>query len=149
MNRCLCGCLSICGIQYMYGKSSSSSLASIPNEVRTDLWSSSTSGVENSVKLHVGSQGMSYVQVPLSRCWSNVSCRQMYSCWMLCLRGLWQNYHGDGKVLWRHQGHWKWTCVWCWQSALVSTSTWFLFAIYCIRRNIRCVLISAIYAVSL
>ena len=43
----------------------------------------------------------------------------MYSCWMLCLLGLWQNSHGDGKVLWQHQGHWKWTRVWCWQSALV------------------------------
>ena len=31
----------------------------------------------------------------------------MYSCWMLCLRGLWQNSHGDGKVLWQHQGSLK------------------------------------------
>ena len=38
---------------------------------------------------------------------------------MLCLLGLWQNSHGDGKVLWQHQGHWKWTRVWCWLSALV------------------------------
>ena len=29
----------------------------------------------------------------------NVSCRQMYSCWMLCLRGLWQNSHGEWKFL--------------------------------------------------
>ena len=43
----------------------------------------------------------------------------MYSCWMLCLRGLWHNSHGDGKVLWQHQGHWKCTRVWCWHSALV------------------------------
>ena len=47
------------------------------------------------------------------------SCRQMYSCWILCLRGLWQHSHGDGKVLWQHKGNWKWTRVWCWQSALV------------------------------
>ena len=31
----------------MYGKSSSSSLVSIPNEVRTDLWLSSTSDAKN------------------------------------------------------------------------------------------------------
>ena len=43
----------------------------------------------------------------------------MYSCWMLCLRGLWQTSHGDGKVLWQHQGHWKWTRVRYWQSVLV------------------------------
>ena len=43
MNLCLYGFLCIFGIQYMYGKSSSSSLVSIPNEVRTDLWLSSTS----------------------------------------------------------------------------------------------------------
>ena len=30
---------------------------------------------------------------------------------------VWQNSHGDGKVLWQHQGHWKCTRVWCWQSA--------------------------------
>ena len=38
----------------MYGKSSSSSLVSIPNEVRTDLWLSSTSDAERSVRLYVG-----------------------------------------------------------------------------------------------
>ena len=27
------------------------------------------------------------------------------------------NSHGDGKVHWQHQGEWKWTRVWCWQSA--------------------------------
>ena len=37
----------------MYGKSSSSSLVSIPNEVRTDLWLSSTSDAEKSVRLYV------------------------------------------------------------------------------------------------
>ena len=41
----------------MYGKSSSSSLVSIPNEVRTDLWLSSTSDAERSVRLYVGFQG--------------------------------------------------------------------------------------------
>ena len=34
MNLCLYGLMCIFGIQYMYGKSSSSSLVSIPNEVR-------------------------------------------------------------------------------------------------------------------
>ena len=38
----------------MYGKSSSSSLVSIPNEVRADLWLSSTSDAEKSVRLYVG-----------------------------------------------------------------------------------------------
>ena len=38
----------------MYGKSNSSSLVSIPNEVMTDLWLSST---EKSVRLYVGFQG--------------------------------------------------------------------------------------------
>ena len=37
-----------------------------------------------------GSQGVSLVQVPMSRCWRNVSRRQMYSCWIFCLRGLWK-----------------------------------------------------------
>ena len=54
MNLCLYGFLCIFGIQYMYGKSSSSSLVSIPNEVRTDLWLSSTSDAEKSVRLYVG-----------------------------------------------------------------------------------------------
>ena len=40
---------------YMYGKSSSSSLASIPNEVRTNLWLSGTSDAKKkSVRLYVG-----------------------------------------------------------------------------------------------
>ena len=51
MNLCLCGFLCIFGIQYLYGKSSSSSLASIPNEVRTDFWLSSTS--EKNPRLYV------------------------------------------------------------------------------------------------
>ena len=38
----------------MYGKYSSSSLVSIPNEVRTDLWLSSTSDAERFVRLYVG-----------------------------------------------------------------------------------------------
>ena len=46
MNLCLYGFFCIFGIQYMYCKSSSSSLVSIPNEVRTDLWLSSTSDAE-------------------------------------------------------------------------------------------------------
>ena len=41
----------------MYGKSSSPLLVSIPNEVRTDLWLSSTSDAERSVKLYVGFPG--------------------------------------------------------------------------------------------
>ena len=57
MNLCLYGFLCIFGIQYMYGKSSSSSLASIPNEVRTDLWLSSTSDAEKSVRLYLGFPG--------------------------------------------------------------------------------------------
>ena len=38
----------------MYGKSSSSSFGSIPKEVKTDLWLSSTSDAEKSVRLYVG-----------------------------------------------------------------------------------------------
>ena len=64
MNLCLYGFLCIFGIQYMYGKSSSSSLVSIPNELRekgrdlrTDLWLSSTSDAERSVRLYVGFPG--------------------------------------------------------------------------------------------
>ena len=56
MNLCLYGFLCIFGIQYMYGKSSSSSLVSVQNELRTDLWLSSTSDTEKSVRLYVGSQ---------------------------------------------------------------------------------------------
>ena len=42
----------------MYGKSSSSSLASISNEARTDLWLSGTSDAKKkSVRLYVGFQG--------------------------------------------------------------------------------------------
>ena len=56
MNLCLYGFLCIFGIQYMYGKSSSSSLVCMPNEVimRTDLWLSSTSNAKKSVRLYVG-----------------------------------------------------------------------------------------------
>ena len=57
MNVCLYGFLYIFGIQYMYDKSSSSSLVSIPNKVRTDLWLSSTSDAEKSVRLYVGFPG--------------------------------------------------------------------------------------------
>ena len=39
--------------KYMYGTSSSSSLVSIPNEVKNDLWLSSTSNAEKSVRLYV------------------------------------------------------------------------------------------------
>ena len=46
--------LCIFGIQYMYGKSSSSPFVSIPKEVRTDLWLFSTSDAEKSVRLYVG-----------------------------------------------------------------------------------------------
>ena len=41
----------------MYGKFSSSSLVSIPDEVRTDLWLFSTSNAEKSVRLYVGFPG--------------------------------------------------------------------------------------------
>ena len=41
----------------MYCKSSASSLVSIPNEVRTDLWLSSTYDAEKSVRLYVGFPG--------------------------------------------------------------------------------------------
>ena len=54
MNLSLYGYLYIFGIQNMYGKSSSSSLLSIPNEVRVDLWLSSTSDAEKSVRLYKG-----------------------------------------------------------------------------------------------
>ena len=57
INMCLYGFLCIFGIQYMYGKSSSSSIVSIPNEVRTDLWLSGTSDAEKSVRLYVGLSG--------------------------------------------------------------------------------------------
>ena len=40
-------------IQYMYGKFSSSSLVSIPKEVTTNLWLSSTSDAKKSVRLYV------------------------------------------------------------------------------------------------
>ena len=43
----------------MYDKSSSSPLVPIPNEVRIDLWLSSTSDAEKSVRMYVGSQGVS------------------------------------------------------------------------------------------
>ena len=44
-------------IQYMYGESTSSSFVSIPNDMRTDLWLSSTYDAEKSVRLYVGFQG--------------------------------------------------------------------------------------------
>ena len=62
MNLCLYGFLyyivfgSLESNKYLYGKSSSSSLVSIPNEMRTDLWLSSTSDPEKSVRLYVGFQ---------------------------------------------------------------------------------------------
>ena len=37
--------------------------------------------------------------------------------------GLWQNSQGDGKVLWKHEGHRKWTRFWYWQSALRDIDT--------------------------
>ena len=54
---CLYGFLCIFWIQYMYGKSNSSSFVYIPNEVRTDLWLSSTSDAEKWVRLYVGFSG--------------------------------------------------------------------------------------------
>ena len=57
MNLCLYGFLYIFRIQYMYGKSISSSLVSIPNEVRTDLCLSSTSDAEKTVRVYVGLAG--------------------------------------------------------------------------------------------
>ena len=53
MNLCLYGFLFIFGIQYMCCKSRPSSLVSIPNEVKTHLWLSSTSDAEKSVRLYV------------------------------------------------------------------------------------------------
>ena len=52
MNLCLYDFLCIFGIQYMHGKSSSSSLVSNPNEVSIYLWLSSTSDAEKSVRLY-------------------------------------------------------------------------------------------------
>ena len=99
MTLCLYGFLCVFGIQYMYCKSSSSSLVSISNEVRTDLRFSSTSDAEKSVRLYVWFPGIELS--PSSSCKRNVSFRQMHSRWMLCncLRGLWQNSHEDAKVL--------------------------------------------------
>ena len=57
INLCLYGVLCIFGNQYMYGKSSSSSLVYIPNEVRTDLRLSSTSDAEKFLRLYVGFPG--------------------------------------------------------------------------------------------
>ena len=57
MNLCLYGLLCIFGIQFLYGKSSSSSFVPIPNEVRTDLWLFGTSDAEKSLRLYVGFQG--------------------------------------------------------------------------------------------
>ena len=54
MNLCFYGVFSIFRIQYMYGKSTSSSLndslVSILYKVRTDLWLSSTFDAEKSVR---------------------------------------------------------------------------------------------------
>ena len=47
----------------MYGKCSSSSLVSILNEVKTDLWLSSTYGADNSVILYEGFQGHEFKTV--------------------------------------------------------------------------------------
>ena len=68
ISLCLYGFLCIFGIQYIYGKSSSSSLVSIPNEVSTDLWLSSTSNEEKSVRLYVGFPGseLKLVRTPLN-----------------------------------------------------------------------------------
>ena len=66
MNRCLYGFLCIFGIEYIYGKSRSSSLGSIPNEVRTDLWLSITSDAEKSVRLYVGFPGSKLRQITKS-----------------------------------------------------------------------------------
>ena len=57
MNLCLYGFLRIFRIGYMYGKSSPSSLVSNSNEVRTDLWLSSTSDAEKSARLYEGFPG--------------------------------------------------------------------------------------------
>ena len=57
MNRCWYGLLCIFEIQWIYGKSSSSSFGSIPKEVKTDLWLSSKSDAEKSVSLYVGFPG--------------------------------------------------------------------------------------------
>ena len=53
INLCLYGFLCIFEIhyKYMYDKYSSSPRVSIPNEVKTDLWLSSTSDAEKSVRV--------------------------------------------------------------------------------------------------
>ena len=120
MNLCLYGFLCIFGIQYMYGRSSSSSLVSIPNEVRTDLWLSSTSDAEKSVRLYVG---FPRERVKSKFLWQDADVMSLadkcivvgcFVCW---------DYDKilmeTGKFSEQHQGHWKWTRVWCWQSALV------------------------------
>ena len=63
MNLCLYEFLCIFGIQCMYGKSSLSSLVSIPNEVRTDLWLSSTSDAEKSARMYVGFLGSELIPI--------------------------------------------------------------------------------------
>ena len=50
--------LCIFGNQYMYGKSNSSSLVSIQNEVRADMGLSSTSDAEKSMRVYVGFPGI-------------------------------------------------------------------------------------------
>ena len=55
----------------MYGKSSSSSLVFIPNEVRTDLWLSCTSDAETSVRLYVGFPGSELSQSKTSHAHRN------------------------------------------------------------------------------
>ena len=44
----------------MYGKFSSPSLFSIPNELRTDLWLSSTTDAERSARLYVRFPGSEF-----------------------------------------------------------------------------------------
>ena len=99
------------GIQYMYCKSISSPLVSIPKELRTNWSLSSTSDAEKSMRLYVGFPGSDLSpsssvnmltlykdptfrsRIPLVL--SQFCFRQIYSCWMLCLWGLWQNSNGS------------------------------------------------------
>ena len=98
-------------IQYLYGKSSSSTLLSIPNEV-----------------IHICDCPALLMQIvcKVPREWvkSKFLCQDadvMYladKCIVVeCF--VHEKFSWRRKVLWQNHGHWKWTRVWCWQSALV------------------------------
>ena len=102
------------GIQYMYGTSSSSSLVSIPNEVRTDLSLSSASDAKKIVDV---------CMVPREWVKSKFLCQDadVMSLADKCIViGCFVCGDYDKIIMETEQGHWKWTRVWCWQSALNS-----------------------------